>query len=157
MSNPTVGQFRAIWQGILDRLSGQAGKAQVQDADVKDAIDALRQVDFSTEAGQDAIKAALDLVKLNTDSIKNKDFATDTTLAQVKSELEAVKAELQAVKANQVSGDQKVQLSGNDVVIGLLADRPPASEMRGRGYYAWDETDGHKLKYSDGTDWVVNQ
>jgi len=50
-----------------------------------------------------------------------------------------------------------VQLSGNDVVIGLLADRPPASEMRGRGYYAWDETDGHKLKYSDGTDWVVNQ
>ena len=43
------------------------------------------------------------------------------------------------------------------VVIGLLADRPPASEMRGRGYYAWDETDGHKLKYSDGTDWVVNQ
>jgi len=54
-------------------------------------------------------------------------------------------------------GDLKVQLSGTDVVIGLLADRPPASEMRGRGYYAWDETDGHKLKYSDGTDWVVNQ
>ena len=51
----------------------------------------------------------------------------------------------------------KVEVSGTDVVIGLLADRPPASEMRGRGYYAWDETDGHKLKYSDGTDWVVNQ
>lgn len=51
----------------------------------------------------------------------------------------------------------KVQVSGNDVVIGLLADRPPASEMRGRGYYAWDETDGHKLKYSNGADWVVNQ
>ena len=49
------------------------------------------------------------------------------------------------------NGNVKVQLSGNDVVIGLLADRPPASEMRGRGYYAWDETDGHKLKYSDGT------
>jgi hypothetical protein len=55
------------------------------------------------------------------------------------------------------NGNVKVQLSGNDVVIGLLADRPPASEMRGRGYYAWDETDGHKLKYSDGTNWVVNQ
>ena len=54
-------------------------------------------------------------------------------------------------------GVQEVQVSGNDVVIGLLADRPPASEMRGRGYYAWDETDGHKLKYSDGTNWVVNQ
>jgi len=55
------------------------------------------------------------------------------------------------------NGNVKVQQVGNDVVIGLLADRPPASEMRGRGYYAWDETDGHKLKYSDGTDWVVNQ
>lgn len=90
-------------------------------------------------------------------TISGKDFATQTTLAQVKSELELVKAELQAIKANQLSGDQKVQLSGTDVVIGLLADRPPASEMRGRGYYAWDETDGHKLKYSDGTNWVVNQ
>jgi hypothetical protein len=83
--------------------------------------------------------------------------ATDAKLEQVKSELELVKSELQTIKANQTSGDQKVQLSGNDVVIGLLADRPPASEMRGRGYYAWDETDGHKLKYSDGTNWVVNQ
>ena len=144
MSNPTVGQFRAIWQGILDRLSGQAGKAQVQDADVKDAIDALRQVDFSTEAGQDAIKAVLDLVKLNTDSIKNKDFstsakqdlivdvldalkidttaikgkdfATQTTLAQVKTELDLVKTELETIKANQLSGEQKVQLSGTKSV-----------------------------------------
>jgi len=49
-----------------------------------------------------------------------------------------------------------VSINGN-VEIGLLADRPPASEMRGRGYYAWDETDGHKLKYSDGTNWVVNK
>ena len=55
------------------------------------------------------------------------------------------------------NGNVKAQQVGNDVVIGLLADRPPASEMRGRGYYAWDETDGHKLKYSDGTNWVVNQ
>lgn len=83
--------------------------------------------------------------------------ATDAKLEQVKSELELIKSELQTIKANQLSGDQKVQLSGTDVVIGLLADRPPASEMRGRGYYAWDETDGHKLKYSDGTNWVVNQ
>ena len=88
---------------------------------------------------------------------KYDDFATDAKLEQLKSELELVKSELQTIKANQLSGDQKVQLSGNDVVIGLLADRPPASEMRGRGYYAWDETDGHKLKYSNGTNWVVNQ
>ena len=55
------------------------------------------------------------------------------------------------------SGDLRVQLSGNDVVIGLLADRPPASEMRGRGYYAWDAPAGQKLTYSNGTTWVVNQ
>jgi hypothetical protein len=183
MSNPTVGQFRAIWQGILDRLSGQAGKAQVQDADVKDAIDALRQVDFSTEAGQDAIKAVLDLVKLNTDSIKNKDFstsakqdlivdvldalkidttaikgkdfATDTTLTQVKSELEAVKAELQAVKTNQTSGDQKVQLSGTltELFGKDLSARPSASSV-GVGTTFMIVGDA-KVYQSDGTDWVV--
>jgi len=87
----------------------------------------------------------------------SKDFATQTTLAAALVKLADLESELQTIKANQLSGDQKVHLSGNDVVIGLLADRPPASEMRGRGYYAWDETDGHKLKYSDGTNWVVNQ
>ncbi len=49
-------------------------------------------------------------------TISGKDFATQTTLAQVKSELELVKAELQAIKANQLSGDQKVTLSGTKVV-----------------------------------------
>ena len=37
--------------------------------------------------------------------------ATDAKLEQVKSELELVKSELEAIKANQLSGDQKVQLS----------------------------------------------
>ena len=91
------------------------------------------------------------------EAISTKDFATQTTLAAVLAKLADLESELATIKANQLSGDQKVQLSGTDVVIGLLADRPPASEMRGRGYYAWDETDGHKLKYSDGTNWVVNQ
>jgi hypothetical protein len=50
-------------------------------------------------------------------TISGKDFATQTTLAQVKSELELVKAKLQAIKANQLSGDQKVQLSGTIVSI----------------------------------------
>lgn len=38
--------------------------------------------------------------------------ATDAKLEQVKSELELIKSELQTIKANQLSGDQKVQLSG---------------------------------------------
>ena len=56
-------------------------------------------------------------------TISGKDFATQTTLAQVKSELELVKAELQAIKANQLSGDQKVQLSGTIVrdVLGYFS------------------------------------
>ena len=41
--------------------------------------------------------------------------ATDAKLEQVKSELELVKSELQTIKANQLSGDQKVQLSGTIV------------------------------------------
>ena len=183
MSNPTVGQFRAIWQGILDRLSGQAGKAQVQDADVKDAIDALRQVDFSTEAGQDAIKAVLDLVKLNTDSIKNKDFstsakqdlivdvldalkidttaikgkdfATQTTLAQVKTELDLVKTELETIKANQLSGEQKVQLFGilTELFGESLSDRTPANSVSvGTTCMVVGDT---VVYQSNGEDWVV--
>ena len=89
-------------------------------------------------------------------TISGKDFATQTTLAQVKSELELVKAELQAIKANQLSGDQKVQLSGTIVELGLLADRPTATpENKGMGYFAWDAPEGNKLTYSDGTKWVV--
>jgi len=61
------------------------------------------------------------------------------------------------VSINNSNTTLPVSINEKDVVIGLLADRPPASEMRGRGYYAWDETDGHKLKYSDGTNWVVNK
>ena len=43
--------------------------------------------------------------------------ATDAKLEQVKSELELVKSELQTIKANQLSGDQKVQLSGTKVEL----------------------------------------
>jgi len=47
-------------------------------------------------------------------TISGKDFATQTTLAQVKSELELVKAELQAIKANQLRWNQKVTLSDSE-------------------------------------------
>ena len=49
-------------------------------------------------------------VLLNT--ISTKDFATQTTLAAVLAKLGQLETEIQAVKANQLSGDQKVQLSG---------------------------------------------
>ena len=46
----------------------------------------------------------------------SENFAKDLTIQEVTSELELVKAELQAIKANQLSGDQKVTLSGTKVV-----------------------------------------
>lgn len=89
--------------------------------------------------------------------IINVDELGNLKVSQLESKLDGIENKLVALEQKLTDGSQKVTLSGNDVVIGLLVDRPPASEMRGRGYYAWDETDGHKLKYSDGTDWVVNQ
>ena len=51
----------------------------------------------------------VDVKDVNTADIKTK-------LEMVQSELALVKAELQEIKANQLSGDQKVQLSGTKVV-----------------------------------------
>ena len=51
----------------------------------------------------------VDVKDVNTADIKAK-------LEMVQSELARVKAELQEIKANQLSGDQKVQLSGTKVV-----------------------------------------
>jgi hypothetical protein len=58
--------------------------------------------------------------------------ATDAKLEQVKSELELVKSELQTIKANQLSGDQKVQLSGtksvaHEVLLDAVSVAPLAS------------------------------
>lgn len=136
-------ELEALMQGLATEgkleqvrqlLAGVATENTLEQA--RTLLEAISTKDFATSSKQDALNIAVE---------------------DLKSELNLVKSELETIKANQLSGDQKVQLSGNDVVIGLLADRPPASEMRGRGYYAWDETDGHKLKYSDGTNWVVNQ
>jgi len=48
--------------------------------------------------------------------------ATDAKLEQVKSELELIKSELQTIKANQLSGDQKVQLSGTITEVVKVVD-----------------------------------
>ena len=73
----------------------------------------------------------------------------------IKAELALVKAELQAIQANQLSGDQKVQLSGNIASdSGLHANRPQPNAVRpGFLYYS---VDTKVLAYSDGTSWVVS-
>ena len=50
------------------------------------------------------------------DAISTKDFATQTTLAAALAKLADLESELATIKANQLSGDQKVQLSGTKVV-----------------------------------------
>ena len=70
-----------------------------------------------------ATEAKLEQARVLLNSINSKDFATaskqdalNTVVEDLKSELALVKAELQAIKANQLSGDQIVQLSGTKVV-----------------------------------------
>jgi len=59
------------------------------------------------------------------DAISGKDFATQTTLAAVLAKLADLESELVTIKANQLSGDQKVQLSGTIVrdVLGYFSTR----------------------------------
>ena len=104
-----------------------------------------------------ATEAKLEQARTLLNAISTKDFATQTTLAAALAKLADLESELATIKANQLSGDQKVQLSGTIVEIGLLADRPTATpENKGMGYFAWDAPEGNKLTYSDGTKWVVN-
>jgi hypothetical protein len=92
-------------------------------------------------------------VLLNT--ISTKDFATQTTLAAVLAKLGQLETEIQAVKANQLSGDQKVQLSGTltELFGKDLSARPSASSV-GVGTTFMIVGDA-KVYQSDGTDWVV--
>jgi len=152
---PLLGQHgaaRSILYGPDDQPITNENPLEVRARLLEELLGAIKDSD-----GIKKIADAVTVSGLENLATETKLEAVRTLVEDLKSELLLVKSELANIKANQLSGDQKVQLSGNDVVIGLLADRPPASEMRGRGYYAWDETDGHKLKYSDGTNWRVNQ
>jgi septal ring factor EnvC (AmiA/AmiB activator) len=88
-------------------LSGVATENKLEQA--RTLLDAISTKDFATDAKLGDLQTLLG-------SLDGKDFATQTTLAQVKTELDLVKTELETIKANQLSGDQKVQLSGTKVV-----------------------------------------
>ncbi|MDD4804272.1 MAG: hypothetical protein PHN69_03785 [Candidatus Pacebacteria bacterium] len=206
-----VGDFRAIWQGVFDRLSGTSGKAQVQDADVRAAINALKATDFSTKANQDAlqlvvdkllvdttalkgkdfstgakqdlIKGVLDAIKLNGDNLKGKDFATKATQDALKAVLDnllldttvikgkdfatqatleallakvtALETEVQSVKANQLSGDQKVKVSGNlaELFGRDISSRPAPDSVPIGTTFMIIKTE--EVWQTDGVEWVV--
>lgn len=99
----------------------------------------------ATKEGVDALKTVL----------QSKDFATEVTLDALRAELTLVKQELEAIKANQVSGAQKVQLSGNiDSLRGLFANRPEAdAEGITPGRTTYTAVDDGWVYVSDGAEW----
>jgi hypothetical protein len=101
-----------------------------------------------------ATEAKLEQARVLLNSINSKDFATaskqdalNTVVEDLKSELALVKAELQAIKANQLSGDQKVQLSGTFV---RHSTEPKPSGSEGDSLLLYDTK---QVFIHDGTDW----
>jgi hypothetical protein len=92
---------------VLDKLSSDPATASNQ-ALATAVLETIAGKDFAKEETQAQVKQLLDTISSGVAS-----RGSEQTLAQVKNELELVKAELQDLKANQLSGDQKVQLSGS--------------------------------------------
>ena len=99
----TLEQVRAL-------LSGVATENKLEQA--RALLEAISTKDFATSSKQDALNIAVEDLK---DAISGKDFATQTTLAAVLAKLADLESELATIKANQLSGDQKVTLSGTIV------------------------------------------
>ena len=84
-------QVRALLQNVSDKDFAKDETLE----QVRALLNTLSTKDFATSSNQDALKTVVD---------------------DLKSELLLVKSELATIKANQLSGDQKVQLSGTKVV-----------------------------------------
>ena len=133
---------------VLDALSGAVSTSAGQ-ADIQQAIAALAGI-VAKESTLGQAKGVLDAISSGVAS-----RGSEQTLAQVKGELELVKAELQAMKANQLSGDAKVQLSGNimEYYGATVEQRPEATEVPvGAAYMAVNTGD---VWQSNGFEWVV--
>lgn len=140
----TMYKGNQLWKANQDPIS-ESNPVNVKDNN-SDAI--------KTQLNALASEEKLELVRELLEDI-NGSTATEETLATVKAELELVKAELQAVKANQTSGDQKVQLSGNltELYGKDLSARPSASSVAvGTTFMVVGDTIVYQ---SDGADWVV--
>jgi len=131
--NPPAGQLASpkpqYKKPGVDEYAPVEGQHGAPFATLKDASGNV--VSPATEAKLEQVRALLSgvatenkleqaRVLLNT--ISTKDFATQTTLAAVLAKLGQLETEIQAVKANQLSGDQKVQLSGTAVTEVLLVN-----------------------------------
>lgn len=115
--NPPAGQlaspkpqYKDVQTNNWEELKGEGGASYVKDKDVFAKLEQAR-------------------VLLN--AISGKDFATQTTLAAVLAKLADLESELATIKANQLSGDQKVQLSGHiqEFAVASWDDLPDPSEV----------------------------
>jgi len=121
--NPPAGQlaspkpqYKDVQTNDWEELKGEGGASYVKDKDALAKLEQARLLLASIDGKDFATDAKLGDLQTLLGSLDGKDFATQTTLAQVKTELDLVKTELETIKANQLSGDQKVQLSGTKVV-----------------------------------------
>jgi hypothetical protein len=74
--------------------------------------------------------------------------AVRTLVEDLKSELNLVKSELANIKANQLSGDQKVQLSGT-IVVETVGDLPSTGYMAQVALVS----EGRRVFIHDGNEW----
>ena len=166
--NPPAGQLASpkpqYKKPGVDEYAPVEGQHGAPFATLKDASGNI--VSPATEAKLEQVRALLSgvatenkleqaRVLLNT--ISTKDFATQTTLAAVLAKLGQLETEIQAVKANQLSGDQKVQLSGTmtERYGADVNSRPPADTVpAGATFTIVDESGYFQTWISDGTKWV---
>ena len=166
------GAARSVLYGPDGQPIGTAGNPlQVKAHDTDTVLGQIKDA-----LGPLATETKLEAVRVLLAALEGKDFATQTTLAQVKqvldalsgavstsskqdalniavedlkSELILVKSELATIKANQLSGDQKVQLKGR---IADIADNRPSAASVSVGTVYWSVDTGD-VSVSTGTEW----
>jgi len=100
----TVGNKLAVRATELEAL--------MQGLATEGKLEQVRQL-LSGVATENKLEQARTLLE----AISTKDFATQTTLAAVLAKLADLESELATIKANQLSGDQKVQLTGSNLAL----------------------------------------
>jgi len=136
---PVEGQHGAPFATLKDASGNVVSPA------TEDKLEQVRQLLTGV-----ATEAKLEQARVLLNTISNKDFATQATLEVVQSELALIKSELANIEANQLSGDQKVTLSGTIVELygADINSRPPADTvLAGATLQLWTKADISGLGY----------
>ena len=126
----------ALLRGLLASVGKEATLAAIKDSDgikkITDAVTVSGLENLATETKLEAVR---------------------TLVEDLKSELILVKSELATIKANQLSGDQKVQLSGHiqEFAVASWDDLPPDSVPVGSVAMLIGTND---IRQTDGEEWL---